>query len=134
VGPGPENGLQHGVSGRNTPRVGVAESSCLEWAEALARRGLGCLGIDAPDHGSRGTFTSFFSVDDLPALRDRFREMTFDLLQVERAAITFDLDGDAVPDVAPRLRYFGNSMGAYAVTSARSTLPRRHAGGLTPPP
>jgi len=33
-------------------------------------------------------------------------------LQVERAAITFDLDGDAVPDVAPRLRYFGNSMGA----------------------
>ena len=66
MGPGPENGLQHGVSGRNTPRVGVSESSCLEWAEALARRGLGCLGIDAPDHGSRGTFTSFFSVDDLP--------------------------------------------------------------------
>ena len=114
--------------------LGVAESSCLEWAEALARRGLGCLGIDAPDHGSRGTFTSFFSVDDLPALRDRFREMTFDLLQVERAAITFDLDGDGLPDVAPRLRYFGNSMGASAVASARSTLPRRHAGGLTPPP
>ncbi len=114
--------------------MGVAESSCLEWAEALARRGLGCLGIDAPDHGSRGTFTSFFSVDDLPALRDRFREMTFDLLQVERAAITFDLDGDGLPDVAPRLRYFGNSMGASAVASARSTLPRRHAGGLTPPP
>ena len=83
MGPGPENGLQHGVSGRNTPRVGVAESYCLEWAEALARRGLGCLGIDAPDHGSRGTFTSFFSVDDLPALRDRFRVMTFDLLQVD---------------------------------------------------
>lgn len=103
---------QHGVASRNTPRVGVTEGYCLEWAEALARRGLGCIGIDAPEHGSRGAFTSFFSVDDLPALRDRFREMTFDLLQVERAVVTFDLDGDGASDVAPRVRYFGNSMGA----------------------
>lgn len=116
-GPKPAGGWpvvmgQHGVGGRNTPRVGVTEGYCLEWAEALARRGMGCIGIDAPEHGSRGTFTSFFSVEDLPALRDRFREMTFDLLQVERAVVTFDLDGDGAPDVAPRLRYFGNSMGA----------------------
>lgn len=103
---------QHGVGGRNTPRVGTLEGYCLEWAEVLARRGLGCIGIDAPNHGSRGTFTQFFSIDDLPALRDRFREMTFDLLQVERAAITIDVDGDGQPDVAPKLRYFGNSMGA----------------------
>ena len=103
---------QHGVGGRNTPRFGSTESYCLEWAEALARRGLGCVGIDAPNHGGRGTFTSFFSIDDLPALRDRFRELTFDLLQVERAVVTIDLDGDGVPDVAPKLRYFGNSMGA----------------------
>lgn len=117
LGPKPAGGWpvvmgQHGVGGRNTPRFGTTEGYCLEWAESLARRGLGCIGIDAPNHGGRGTFTSFFSIDNLPALRDRFREMTFDLLQVERAAITIDVDGDAVPDVAPRLRYFGNSMGA----------------------
>ena len=116
-GPKPAGGWpvvmgQHGVAGRNTPRVGTIEGYCLEWAEVLAQRGLGCIGIDAPNHGGRGTFTQFFSIDDLPALRDRFREMTFDLLQVERAAITLDVDGDGQPDVAPRLRYFGNSMGA----------------------
>lgn len=117
TGPKPAGGWpvvmgQHGVAGRNTPRVGTIEGYCLEWAEVLARRGLGCIGIDAPNHGGRGNFTQFFSIDDLPALRDRFREMTFDLLQVERAAITIDVDGDGQSDVAPRLRYFGNSMGA----------------------
>lgn len=117
AGPKPVGGWpmvlgQHGVGGRNTPRFGVGDSYCLEWAEPLAARGLGCIGIDAPSHGSRGTFTEFFSVDDLPALRDRLREMTFDLLQVEAAVVTMDFDGDGAPDVAPRVRYFGNSLGA----------------------
>ncbi len=116
-GPKPAGGWpvvmgQHGVAGRNTPRVGTLEGYCLEWAEALARRGMGCIGIDAPNHGGRGNFTAFFGIDDLPVLRDRFRQMTFDLLQVERAAITIDADADGVADVAPQLRYFGNSMGA----------------------
>lgn len=116
-GPKPAGGWpvvlgQHGVAGRNTPRVNNPESYCLEWAQVLAARGLGCLGIDAPNHGSRGTFTQFFALEDLPALRDRFREMTFDLLQVERAVATLDVDGDGAPDLAPRVRYFGNSMGA----------------------
>lgn len=117
-GPRPAGGWplvmgQHGVNGRNTPRVGTIEGYCLEWAETLARRGLGCIGIDAPNHGHRGNFTGFFSIDDLPSIRDRFRQMTFDLLQVERAVVTIDVDGDGVPDVAPtKLRYFGNSMGA----------------------
>jgi hypothetical protein len=102
---------QHGVGGRNTPRIGDQEAFCLEWAEPLAAEGLGCIGIDAPNHGSRGAFTSFFSVDDLPALRDRFREMTFDLLQEERLIATLDVDGDGTPDLNPSARYFGNSLG-----------------------
>lgn len=117
AGPRPAGGWpivmgQHGVAGRNTPRVGTLEGYCLEWAELLARRGMGCIGIDAPNHGSRGNFTGFFSIDDLPAIRDRMRQMTFDLLQVERAAQSLDVDGDGTPEAAPRMRYFGNSMGA----------------------
>jgi hypothetical protein len=117
AGPKPPGGWpmvmgQHGVGGRNTPRIGTVDAYCLEWAEPLAARGLGCIGIDAPNHGSRGTFTSFFTVDDLPALRDRLREMTLDLLQVESALSRMDFDGDGQGDVAPNVRYFGNSMGA----------------------
>lgn len=116
-GPKPAGGWtivmgQHGVNARNTPRTGVLEAYCLEWAEPLAARGLGCIGIDAPNHGSRGNFTGFFTVDDLPALRDRMREMTFDLLQVESGTQLIDIDADGTPDLAPRVRYFGNSMGA----------------------
>jgi hypothetical protein len=116
-GPRPQEGwtvvlAQHGVGGRNTPVMSSTESFCLNWAEELAARGMGCLGIDAPSHGSRGNFTHYFSVENLPALRDRFREMTFDLLQVERSVLSLDVDGDAQGDVAPQVRYFGNSLGA----------------------
>ncbi len=117
AGPKPVGGWpvvlgQHGVGGRNTPRTGSNESFCLEWAQALAVRGLACLGIDAPNHGSRGNFIHFFSLENLPALRDRFREMAFDLLQVERAVVQLDVDGDDVADFAPKVRFFGNSLGA----------------------
>lgn len=116
-GPKPAGGWpvvisQHGVSGRNTLRAGSYDSFCLQWAEELALRGMGCIGIDAPDHGTRGVFTNFFSIGDPGAIADRMRQMTFDLLQLERAAVTLDVDGDGTPDVAPQLRYFGNSMGA----------------------
>lgn len=103
---------QHGVGGRNTPRSGSYDAFCLQWAQELAARGMGCIGIDEPNHGSRGVFTDFFSIDDPAAIRDRMREMTFDLLQTEAVAVTLDVDGDGTADVAPKLRYFGNSMGS----------------------
>lgn len=116
-GPKPPGGWplvlgQHGVGGRNTPRIGNDESFCLEWAQVLAARGLACLGIDAPNHGSRGSFIDFFSLENLPALRDRFRQLPFDLLQVESAIAGLDVDGDGVGDFSPRVRFFGNSLGA----------------------
>ena len=102
---------QHGVSAQNVPTSG-SQAFCMQWAELLAQQGMACIGIDAPKHGTRGNFIEFFSLEDLPALRDRFREMTFDLLQLEQVAVRLDVDGDNIPDAAPRLRYFGNSLGS----------------------
>ncbi len=141
-GPKPTGGWpmvlsQHGVNGRNTPASGK-DSYCLQWAEALARRGMGCMGIDAPHHGTRGNFVNFFRVDDLVWVRDNFREMTFDLLQAERVMVTLDADGDGEPDVAQTTRYFGTSLGGIMganfipfgnrLTSAGLSVP---GGGLT---
>lgn len=122
AGPKPSGGWpvvmgQHGVAGRNTPKDGSTDSYCLNLAQALAARGLACIGIDAPDHGSRGAFTNFFDMTDLPVVRDRMREMVFDLLQVEAAIGTIDVDGDGAPDLRPEARYFGNSLGAIIGTS-----------------
>lgn len=124
---------QHGVGSRNTPKEGDVNSYCLNLAEALAAKGMGCIGIDAPDHGARGAFTNFFGVDDLPALRDRLREMTFDLLQVEAAVVTIDVDGDGQPDVRPQLRYFGNSLGAVMGSSFLSVSNRVSTAMLNVP-
>ncbi len=116
-GPTPPGGWpvvmgQHGFGGRNTPLVGTDDTFCMEWAEVLTARGLGCIGIDAPSHGTRGNSTGFFAVEDLQKLRDHFREMTFDLLQEERLVATLDVDGDGTPDLNPNPRYFGNSLGS----------------------
>lgn len=115
-GPRPPGGWKvvlgaHGAGGRNTPKLNVDPGYCLEWAQPLAARGLGCIGIDAVSHGTRGSVTQFFAVEDLAAIRDRFREMTFDLLQLERAVRTLDVDGDGAPDLQGEVGYFGNSLG-----------------------
>lgn len=128
---------QHGFGGRNTPLEGADDTFCLEWAEVLTAQGLGCIGIDAPSHGTRGSFIEFFSIDDLAALRDRLRQMTFDLLEEERVLATIDVDGDGVGDLDPTPRYFSNSLGSIMgagflpfskhVTSAALNVP---GGGL----
>ena len=128
---------QHGFGGRNTPLEGADDTFCLEWAEVLTAQGLGCIGIDAPSHGTRGSFIEFFSIDDLTSLRDRLRQMTFDLLEEERLLSTIDVDGDGVGDLDPNPRYFSNSLGSIMgagfmpfsrhVTSAALNVP---GGGL----
>jgi len=115
-GPKPAGGWKvvigaHGAGGRNTPKLGVDDGYCLEWAQLLAARGLGCIGIDAVSHGTRGSVTQFFAVEDLAGIRDRFREMTFDLLQLEGAVGGLDVDGDGTPDLQSEVGYFGNSLG-----------------------
>ncbi len=136
-GPKPTGGwpmvlAQHGIAARNTPASG-REAFCLQWSELLARRGMGCIGIDAPHHGTRGNFVNLFPVDDLPAVRDNFRQMTFDLLQTERMALTLDADGDGEPDVAPTVRYFSNSLGSIMGANFIPFANRLSAVGLNVP-
>ncbi len=101
----------HGINGRNIPVKGEANAYCMRMAQLLAAKGIGCLGIDAPSHGVRGAAFDFFEVEKLPVMRDHFREMTFDLMQLSRAFAGADVDGDGEADVAARLGYLGNSLG-----------------------
>ncbi|MBS1148417.1 MAG: Extracellular lipase, Pla/cef family [Myxococcaceae bacterium] len=114
----------HGLGGRNIPVNGDADSYCLEHAQLLATKGLACLGIDAPSHGVRGNLFDFFEVENLPAIRDKFREMTFDLLQLCRAAPSIDLDGDGQGDLAPELGFLGNSLGGIMGSAFVPIAPR----------
>ncbi|MBI3184226.1 MAG: hypothetical protein HYZ28_19000 [Myxococcales bacterium] len=118
----------HGMGGRNTLKMGDDNSFCLEIAEILARRGMGCIGIDAPSHGSRGNQFDFFAVDNLAAARENFRQMAFDQMQLSRVALAMDLDADGTPEFAPELGYFGNSLGGIMGASFVTYDPRvKHA-------
>lgn len=112
----------HGLNGRNTFNVTKSPidptSFCGGLAEYLAAQGIGCLGIDAVHHGSRGNaagdvdLVGFFNLDDLKTSRDNFRQTELDLLQLSRLATQLDVDGDGVPDLeAESVGYFGNSLG-----------------------
>lgn len=129
VGPKPAGGWPtvvsaHGLGGRNLPASGDPDSYCLEHAQLLAAEGLACLGIDAPSHGLRGNLIEFFEVDQLAFIRDKFREMTFDLLQVCRAAPQIDVDGDGQGDLNPDLGFLGNSLGGIMGSAFVPVAPR----------
>ncbi len=114
----------HGLGGRNIPVNGDPDSYCLEHAQLLAAKGLACLGIDAPSHGIRGNLFDFFEVENPAAIRDKFREMTFDLFQLSRAAPSIDLDGDGQGDLSPELGYLGNSLGGIMGSGFVPVAPR----------
>lgn len=138
AGPKPPGGWRvvlgaHGLQSRNTPQVGDDDAFCVELAEVFAARGFGCLGIDAPNHGPRGNFIEFFDPSNLGALRDRFRQMHFDLLQLAQAAPSLDVDGDGSGDVAPTLGYFGNSLGGIMGGGVVPYLDRVEAAVLNVP-
>src|SRR5439155_393726 len=98
AGPKPAGGWPvafgaHGIGGRNTISLNDSthNSFCSEVGELFARNGIACLGIDAPNHGSRGNLYDFFAVDDLARARDNFRQMVFDQMQLARAAAALDV-------------------------------------------
>lgn len=116
AGPKPAGGWPtvigaHGLGGKNIPVQGDVDSYCLEQAQLLAARGLACLGIDGTSHGLRGSSFDFLNVANMAEVRDNFRQYTFDLLQLSRAAPDIDVDGDGAGDLNPELGYLGNSLG-----------------------
>lgn len=127
-GPRPEVGWKvvigaHGIGGRNTLATSGSAGFCMQVAEILAERGLGCLGIDAPSHGTRGNSIDFFAVEDMRKVRENFRQAAFDFFQLARLATVLDVDGDAQPDLSPDLGFFGNSLGAIMGANFVSTSP-----------
>lgn len=102
----------HGINGRNVPSSSGTDSYCLEHAQWLAAAGIACLGIDAPSHGTRGNIVGFFDIENVAVMRENFREETFDLMQVARAASSIDVDGDGSGDLSGELGFLGNSLGA----------------------
>ncbi len=114
----------HGLGGRNIPVSDDSNSYCLEHAQLLASKGIACLGIDAPSHGIRGNLFDFFEVENLAAIRDKFRQVSFDWLQLARAAPAIDVDGDGQGDLDPALGFLGNSLGAIMGSAHVPIAPR----------
>lgn len=114
----------HGLGGRNLPVQGDVDSYCLEQAQILAVQGLACLGIDGTSHGLRGVSFDFLNVSNMAEVRDNFRQMSFDLMQLELAAPQIDVDGDGQGDLAPELGYLGNSLGGIMGAHFVSYAPR----------
>lgn len=138
IGPKPSGGWKivvggHGLNSRNTLKFGDSRSFCIEVAQILAKGGFGCLGIDAPSHGTRGDSLSFFAMEDLRKARDNFRQMAFDQMQLSSLASVLDVDGDGAADLAPGPGYFGNSLGAIMGANFMSLDPRVKVGVLNVP-
>lgn len=106
----------HGLQSRNTFDTSASRTTQTlvgAMAELMAQQGIGCIGIDALDHGTRGDITQFFNLKDLRSSRENFRQTEVDLLQLSRLVGQLDIDGDGVPDLdATDVGYFGNSLGS----------------------
>jgi hypothetical protein len=127
-GPRPAGGYRvvlgaHGLNGRNSLKVGSPNGFCSEVAQLLAKAGMGCLGIDSVNHGSRGATFDFFDLDSMAITRENFRQSVFDLIQLGLLARSLDVDADGAPDLSPDLGYFGNSLGAILGGAAVSYIP-----------
>ncbi len=120
--------VQHGFGGNNR--------FVIDNARELTEAGFALIGIDAASHGSRGSFVSFFNVENPRIMRDNFRQTIVDLLQVAELVRVgqLDLDGTAGADFDGTVGYFGHSMGSLLGLSVVTLLPEApvavlHAGG-----
>lgn len=139
--PLPPNGyplvlVGHGLGGSNSVgfSAGVPNSSlCVQLAQFFAAQGFGCIGIDAPSHGTRGGEAGFFRFDDLTITRDYFREMAFDQMQILRVAASGQLAQFGAHIDKTNLRYFGISLGGIMGSTFLSIDPNSLGGVLNVP-
>lgn len=127
----------HGLGQRNTLAIDSSGkpvfSECVMLAEFFAKAGFGCIGIDAPSHGTRGSWAVFFDFSDLLATRDNLREMTFDQMQLQRFAASWPAGNLGIAIDPKRLTYFGVSLGGIMGGSFMSLDPRTSHGVLNVP-
>jgi hypothetical protein len=114
----------HGINSRNTTMAGSSDSICLEFGQMLAQAGIGCAGIDAPSHGSRGSPFDFFEIENLAKARENFRQMVVDQMQLIRAMPGLDVDGDGAGDFQHEAGYLGNSLGSIMGANVAAVDPR----------
>jgi hypothetical protein len=138
AGPKPAGGWPfvigaHGLGGRNTAQKGSPQAFCLEVAQVLASIGHGCLGVDAVEHGARGSSFDFFALDDLRRTRDNFRQSAFDLMQLVSLSRVLDVEGDGVPDLSSSAGLFANSLGGIMGGSLASVDERIRYAALNVP-
>ena len=123
----------HGINNRNTTVLGDENSFCLELGQLFAAQGMACAGIDAPSHGTRGNPFDFFAVENLGAMRENFREMVVDQMQLIRALPALDVDGDGQGDFRREAGYFGNSLGAIMGSNTTAVDPLLRTSVLNVP-
>ena len=97
--------LQHGFGGNN--------SFVTSNAEDFTDAGLAVIGINAPEHGTRGVFLNFFDFDDFNAFGNNFRQGSVDLMQLVQLVIAgIDLDPNTSSELRPSgIGYLGVSLG-----------------------
>lgn len=146
-GPRPVVIYGHGLGGDKEGVWGTSQR-----LEDAAEHGVAVIGIDAPEHGSRGvpgadlatSVFEFFALDDktgtfdLERARDNFRQMAADQLQLVRLLgelATLDVlpvgAPDGIPDLDPsQILYIGHSFGSVLASTALAVAPEIQAGCL----
>jgi pimeloyl-ACP methyl ester carboxylesterase len=146
-GPRPVVIYGHGLGGDKEGVWGTSERLA-----GAAEHGVAVIGIDAPEHGSRGvpnadladSVFEFFALDDksgsfdLQRARDNFRQMAADQLQLVRLIqqlATLDVlpvgAPDGVPDLDPsQILYIGHSFGSVLASTVLAVAPEIQAACL----
>jgi hypothetical protein len=103
--PWPVTIVQHGFNG--------SAKDVLTRAAMFNEEGIAAIGIDALEHGLRGSILNFFSPEDVRRARENLRQTALDHIQLCRLAIDggIDIDGQTGDDLDGRCNYFGQSLG-----------------------
>jgi pimeloyl-ACP methyl ester carboxylesterase len=103
--PWPVTIVQHGFNG--------TAKDVLTRAAMFNQEGIATIGIDALEHGIRGSIVNFFNPDDVRVARENLRQTVLDHVQLCRLVVAgaLEIDQQPGPDFDGTCNYFGQSMG-----------------------